>query len=352
MATKTFNEICVEYAHQLGKGLPLTAPEMCNALVMYLNQQVVDMQNMVQTALNAVKSVQDDLAEGEYATLGANNTFRGNNSFLQSVQADGGITINGENVATENDTDEVKIPSDDYDEFLFNNPNNKTNIARFYCNTTESIYIAIDTANHVGYIKYQEENGNINNYKLPNKGGIMALTSDVPDLDNYTGTVHIVQGTAGRGVAVHDTANTSPYTKYGYGKIETYGNSNTLQYTLNIPNKNGTIATLDDISSSPSSDKYFTRVIYHTTDEDTQYIIFSCMTDTDLSANTSYQDVIDLLNNLGATSNETALPCNGKMVSGGILVGVYTDGTNIIVFDTDNTLEELTMSSEIKFVSK
>lgn len=481
MATKTFNDICVEYAHQLGKGLPLTAPEMCNALVMYLNQQVTDMNQMVQTALNAVKDVQDDIAEGEYATLGANNVFRGSNSFSQTVQANGGITINGENVATENDipsytefsgvtysqgegaeisygnnkinlpiiggdninidadstgthlqisaenvvelntnqtitgiktfskytkfgytgednnytllnnlylgfrnngfnnyistkdltsshvvylqdkggtiallsdVNESKIPTDSYNEFLFNNPNNKNNIARFYNNSAESIYIAIDSDNHEGYIKYQDQDANINYYSLPKKTGVMALTSDIPNLDDYTGTIHIAQGTAGGGVVVHDTVVASPYTKYGYDKIETYGNSNALKYTLNIPNKNGTIATLDDISSTPSPDKYFTRVIYHSTDDDTQYVIFSCITDTNLSANTTYQNVIDLLNNLGATSNETALPCTGKTVSGGILVGVYTDGTNIIVFDTDNSTEELNMSAEIKFISK
>ena len=91
--------------------------------------------------------------------------------------------------------------------------------------------------------------------EVPYNSGTMALIDDIPNLDNYTGTVHIVEGTAGGGVAVHDTSNTSPYTKYGYDKIETYGNSNALQYTLNIPNKNGTIATLDDI---PSADSFVT----------------------------------------------------------------------------------------------
>lgn len=353
MATKTFNDICVEYAHQLGKGLPLTAPEMCNALVMYLNQQVVDMQSMVQTALNAVKDVQDDLAEGEYATLGANNAFRGNNSFSQTIQANGGITINGENVATENDIpDMTDVPSlssnntyTNRNTFIYSgsgcpiiSSNGLTGENRVQLGVCPSSFVFVDGSNQY-------------TINTPRKTGLIALTSDIPDLNNYTGVFQILHGSSGSGVAVHDTTINSPYSKYSYNKIYLYGNSNLLLYTLNLPNKNGTIATLDDIKSS-SVTKYFTRIIFHNTDEDTQYILFSCITDTDLSANTSYQNVVDLLYSLGATTTDTALPCTGKTISGGIVVGVYTDGVNIIVFDTDNSTEDLTMKSEIKFISK
>ena len=547
MATKTFNDICVEYAHQLGKGLPLTAPEMCNALVMYLNQQVNDMNQMVQTALNAVKDIQDEIDDSNIAKLNKSQTFLYENTFNSKINADKGIdsgdrivvgdpetgvTINSNNISlrdtastinikspanagTQNvvlpsrsgilalRTDIPEVPnipeptaSDNGKVIGVQNgayslieqsggevPANMVNTDTtqtitgikffgstslrngtqdkytMYCLERLSTCESAGSCNNISFagksgvmavesdipdlsspasVVYEQETGatitygttnakefvipiiagdnvtidadssgthvtigvegvlttattmvDFNNFKVIDSAGQniigycnnledtlcvgsqlrktnlfsqsrvtvntvnqVAYLTDIPDLDNYTGIVHIVQGTAGGGIAVHDTANASPYTKYGYDKIETYGNSNTLQYTLNIPNKNGTIATLDDIPSAPSSDKYFTRVIYHSTDDDTQYVIFSCTTDTDLSTNTSYQNVIDLLNNLGATTQDTALPCTGKTGSGDIVVGVYTDGSNIIVFNTDSTTEELSISAEIKFISK
>lgn len=479
MATKSFQDICVEYAHQLGKGLPLTAPEMCNAVIMYLNTQITEMQGIttaLQTAVTEAESSAeeainkaDDVSEtvnalpkvptpttsdngkvigvqsgvyalveqsgGEapdnmvttdtvqtisgnkyfkYAAFEYNNkiTIKNNSTLMYGVgfpnrgagaytfafiddipdftdprsvtylQEEGAtITyqlvnpkefvlpiIAGDNVTI--DTDETNthivvglsknIPVlGDNNNLELNLPENyggcainirKVNNAQQICITNSGIFYYLNN-NFTSLYRSSDIKQNFS-IQLPNKNGVIACVDDIPDLDNYTGTMHIVQGTAGSGIAVHDTVKASPYTKYGYDKIETYGNSNTLRYTLNIPNKNGTIATLDDISSSPSTSRYFTRVIYHSTDDDTQYIIFSCITDIDLSANTSYQNVIDLLNSLGATTNDTALPCSGKTVSGGILVGVYTDGSNIIVFDTDNSTEELNMSAEIKFISK
>lgn len=454
MATKTFNDICVEYAHQLGKGLPLTAPEMCNAVIMYLNAQITEMQGIttalqtavaeaeesateatntanelsgkvdtLQTAVTEAESSAteainkaDDVSEtvnalpkvptpttsdngkvigvqsGAYAlveqsggeapanmyTTDTAQVIDVNKGSYKTYYTNGGIKVAN---YRDDDLDRVVnggiayVPTDFEDSMLpgwvwvRSDPVRNTSSQKRNACLTATILNGdkegfTDYGNHtVAYgadcirvTKYSNPNDykNWDNYYLgfPFKSGMLAVEGDIPDLDNYTGTMHIVQGTAGSGIAVHDTVKASPYTKYGYDKIETYGNSNALQYTLNIPNKNGTIATLDDISSAPSSDKYFTRVIYHSTDDDTQYIIFSCITDTDLSANTSYQNVIDLLNNLGATTQNTSLPCTGKTGSGDIVVGVYTDGSNIIVFNTDSTTEELNMSAEIKFISK
>lgn len=409
MATKSFKDICIEYATQLGKGLPLTPAEMCNAVIMYLNQQVTDMNQMVQTALNAVKDVQDDIAEGEYATLGANNVFRGNNSFSQTVQANGGVTINGENVATENDIpsytefsgvtysqeegaeisygnnkinlpiiggDNININADSTGTHLQISAEDVASLSKYQTFTNFNVFerdnettanikvsssvapdfilitndtIEYSTGNHFNRLKFQPSDDRTVENFLPNKGGTIALLSDIPDLDNYTGTVHIVQGTAGGGVAVHDTAVASPYTKYGYDKIETYGNSNTLQYTLNIPEKNGTLATLDDIPVV--SPKYFTRVICHDANNDTQYI-FSCITEGDLSGNNVYGDVVSLLTELGAINSTTMLPCSGKTASGGAVIGVYTDGSAITVFGGDNATEEIPTSAEINIISK
>lgn len=487
MATKTFNDICVEYAHQLGKGLPLTPAEMCNAVIMYLNAQITEMQGIttaLQTAVTEAESSAteainkaDDVSEtvnalpkvptpttsddgkvigvqsGAYAlveqsggeapanmvttdtdqSIIAQKTFVNNEGtkFLSVIKENYSISIFGDtigwsnsnnfeylranpniksdimvNLPVTNGTLALKSDIPSYTEFSgvvytqgggaeISYGNNKINLPIIAGNNVIidaddinrhirvglSKVLVYDKTNVVDFetFKITDNSGNniigscsdipnslcvgsrVHGFNIYSKSrptfndvqAKLAFLSDIPNLDSYTDTIRIVQGSAGRGIAVHDTTNASPYTKYGYDKIETYGNSNTLQYTLNIPNKNGTIATLDDISSAPSTDsRYYTRVIYHSLDEDTQYVLFSCITDTDMTANTSYQNVIDLLNSLGATTNDTALPCGGKTVSGGILVGVYTDGTNIIVFDTDNATEELNMSAEIKFISK
>lgn len=504
MATKSFNDICVEYAHQLGKGLPLTAPEMCNAVIMYLNAQITEMQGITTALQIAVTEVEESATEatntanelsgkvdnlqtnvteaesnatealnkandisetvnalpkvptptvtdngkvigvqnGAYAlveqrggeapanmvttdtsqNIVGNKTYTASTStmFMGKIIIGGDFYYKGYNYTFGGSGGELALKNDipSYTEFSgvtytqgegaeISYGDNKINLPII---AGDNVIIGADdinrhikissvipdnvvTYNEDGYVYLMATGNNADvltinaeaihdstlvlspkylkyigsNYAmqlvyshttngdfetiLPSKSGTIALLDDIPDLDNYTGTIHIVQGTAGSGIAVHDTVNASPYTKYGYDKIETYGNSNALQYTLNIPNKNGTIATLDDIGSTSVS-KYFTRVIFHNTDEDTQYILFSCITNTDLSSNTSYANVISLLTELGATTAETALPCSGKTVTGGMVVGIYTDGTNIIVFDTDNTTEELTMTSEIKFISK
>lgn len=63
MATKTFKEICVEYAHQLGKGLPLTPAEMCNAVIMYLNAQITEMQGITTALQTAVSEAESSATE-------------------------------------------------------------------------------------------------------------------------------------------------------------------------------------------------------------------------------------------------------------------------------------------------
>ena len=446
MATKTFNDICVEYAHQLGKGLPLTPAEMCNAVIMYLNAQITEMQGIttaLQTAVTEaeasateatntanelsgkVDTLQTAVTEAEASATEALNRANdvsetvnalpkvpkpttSDNGKVIGVQSGAYALVEQSNEPPDNmvttDTPQLITAKKGITAMYYSNKfiqvgnysdenlNDIINGGSIDSNVTTEVQITNTSVNlssydsgrptdgvtlergsdhtegftdygnyYVSYglysiyaTKYTDSNKTRLEryyYGFPFKSGMLAVESDIPNLDNYTGTVHIVQGTAGSGIAVHDTANTSPYTKYGYDKIETYGNSNALQYTLNIPNKNGTIATLDDIGS-PSETKYFTRVIFHNTDEDTQYILFSCVTNENLSSNTSYTNVVSLLSELGATTQDTALPCTGKTVTGGIVVGVYTDGTNIIVFDTDNTPEELTMSSEIKFISK
>ena len=398
MATKSFKDICVEYAHQLGKGLPLTPGEMCNAVIMYLNAQITEMQGITTALQTAVTEAEASATEatntanelsGKVDTLQTNVTEAESNATEALSKAnDVSETVNAlPKVPTPTTSDNGKVIGVQSGAYALVEQSQEAHDNMVTTDTTQLIsgrkhfQLPVDSdqcaimISKVGFnrrtcllpgtVIVSDTNGGGStelyftpaqsgafSVGVPNKNGTLAVLGDIPDLDNYTGTLHIVQGTAGSGIAVHDTVNTSPYTKYGYDKIETCGNSNALQYTLNIPNKNGTIATLDDISSAPSPSKYFTRVIYHSTDDDTQYILFSCVTNEDLSSNTAYTDVVSLLNELGATTRDTALPCTGKTGSGDIVVGVYTDGSNIIVFNTDGTTEELNVSAEIKFISK
>lgn len=389
MATKTFNAICVEYAHQLGKGLPLTPTEMCNAVIMYLNAQITEMQGITTALQTAVSEAESSATEAtntanelseKVDTLQTNVTEAESNATEALNKAnDVSETVNAlPKVPTPTTSDNGKVIGVQSGAYVLveqsggEAPANVVTTDTKQTITGKKIYIVDDNVitqfsdGQGNFINVGRTNIDINTFRygigefgtmpsaminIPNKAGTLALKDDIPDFKNYYGIINIMNGTFGGSVRVYYTGNSSPYTKYGYDKIETYGDSDALQYTLKIPNKNGTIATLDDISNTPSSDKYFTRVIYRSIDDDTQYIIFSCITDTDLSANTSYQNVIDLLNSLGANTHDAALPCIGKTVSGVILVGIYTDEGTILVFDIDNSIEELNMSADITFIS-
>lgn len=114
MATKTFNEICVEYAHQLGKGLPLTPAEMCNAVIMYLNEQVEVMTGFVQTALNAVSDIQQDISEypapenivstNQNQNINSIKTFNGVQEFNDGINSNNGKIASGNICASDTGT--------------------------------------------------------------------------------------------------------------------------------------------------------------------------------------------------------------------------------------------------------
>lgn len=138
---------------------------------------------------------------------------------------------------------------------------NRQNSPRMVC-IADTVILFRDSTNYLSLSPASLFTGNYD-LMLPVKNGVIATLDDVPDLDNYVGIVHFAQGTAGSGIAIHDTSTRSPYTKYGYNKIEKYGNSNALQYTLNIPNKTGTLALVSDI---PSTSNFVTL-------EGTQHIV-------------------------------------------------------------------------------
>lgn len=128
MATKTFKEICVEYAHQLGKGLPLTPAEMCNAVIMYLNQQVDVMNQFVQTALNAVFDIQQDISEypapenivstNQNQNINSIKTFNGVQEFNNGINSNNGkissVNICASDTGTYDGVNRVEIKPDGF----------------------------------------------------------------------------------------------------------------------------------------------------------------------------------------------------------------------------------------------
>lgn len=383
MATKTFNDICVEYAHQLGKGLPLTAPEMCNAVIMYLNQQVEVMNQLVQTALNAVKDLQTEIADidlSDYVTLNTDQTingektFKGYNSFnildsalvtvKDSLNLDSGIIYTyGSQYSAQfpNKTGTVVYTSDlsGYAKLSGSNNNwtgRNTFRGELYCvlgNTSfkdDSIIHAtmINNERYKSYGSLTDSDDICISGKdiviyAPNKPRYMSypsnkivelLTSeDIPNLVNYNGNIDIINSATGNGISVHNTSKTSPHTKYKYNKIEIYSNPVTLQYTLNIPNKNGTLALLSDI-------KNFNYSSFLATDNSNTAVSFACITTTNLGGEIAYSELNSTISGLGYNDENNVLPASGIINSKNVY-GIWSDGSTIHCLCTDFTQEDL-----------
>ena len=474
MATKSFKDICVEYATQLGKGLPLTPGEMCNAVIMYLNSQITEMQSIttaLQTAVTEAESsatealntangasekvdtLQTNVTEAESNATEALNTANGASEKVDTLQTN---VTEAESKATEalNTANSVsgkvnalpKVPTPTTSDngkiigvqsgayALVEQSGGEVPANMVTTDTEQTIYgyknfvndIGVTSGSRIRMSVLSITNDWVQYYsttiRFPNKGQIettFATTDDIPSYtdprnvtysretgatitygtdnakefvlpiiagDNITidadeTNTHLVikteSGGAPANMVTTDTsqtitggktfisdvvisgapcvfsirANDGPgsYTHYGHKYIMVGESTPTTRYILDIPNKNGTIATLDDIPTPVT--KYFTRVICNDTNTNT-LCIFSCITEGDLSGNNVYGDVVSLLTELGAINPTSALPCSGKTSAGGAVIGVYTDGSAITVFGGDSATEEIPTTAEINIISK
>lgn len=419
MATKSFKDICVEYAHQLGKGLPLTPVEMCNAVIMYLNQQVDTMNQYVQTALNAVKDLQTEIADidlSDYVTLNTDQTINGEKTFTDSQFFNKGLTAYGGKISgsTLVASDTGSGTSQSRVEILYNkisNIKNGTIYSQAFQTKNGTIALTSDIPDipepttsdngkvigvqngayalveHIGgeapanmvttntqqtiigqktfqsYIKmhslYNVYNsvfyeagttptGYTHNVGDPNTDIIIkgkqdhlqyndnniANTSDIPNLDDYDGNIHIINSAIGNGISVHNTSKTSPHTKYKYNKIEIYSNLFTLQWTLDIPEKSGTIALLSDIKNVNYSS-------FLATDNNSNIAVsFACITTTNLGGEIAYSELNSTICGLGYNDENNVLPASGIINSKNVY-GIWSDGTTIHCLCTDFTQEDL-----------
>lgn len=370
MATKTFKDICVEYAHQLGKGLPLTPAEMLNAVVNYMNIQFDSINNSV----NNLSSDFDALSNN-VPSLSGRNIFEGDNSIntLDSgivtvknrLNLDPGIIYTyGSQYSAQfpNKTGTIVYTSDlsGYAQLSGSN-NNWTGRNTFrgglYCvldNTSfkDDSIIHATMINNVRYKSYgsltDSDDICISGKDIviyaPNKPRYMSypsnkimelLTSeDIPNFDNYNGNIDIINSATGNGISVHNTSKTSPHTKYKYNKIEIYSNPVTLQYTLNIPNKNGTLALLSDI-------KNFIYSSFLATDSNSNTAVsFACITTTNLGGEMAYPELNATISGLGYIDENNVLPASGIINSKNVY-GIWSDGAIIYCLCTDFTQEVL-----------
>lgn len=391
MATKSFKDICIEYATQLGKGLPLTPAEMCNAVIMYLNQQV-------DTMNQAISDFEDEIGDSKYiAKLNGNNVFTQDNSFNLSADAHiftvknrlnldpGEVYINNSNncvqfqskdgtLALTSDIPDIPEPTTSDNGKVIGVQSGAYTLVEQSGGEAPDNMVTTDTAQTItaqktfalssGFlgcaIRVNRENSDSFTCLL-NDGFYIwnnnfAVGIRAPKLSEFINVSF--QAKSGKISLTNDFIEFSGVTYSAEdGANIAYGNNHIV-----LPIIAGDNVTIDTdatnthlvISASggaPSNTKYFTRVICHDVNNDTQYI-FSCITEGDLSGNNVYGDVVSLLTELGAINSSTMLPCSGKTSAGGVVIGVYTDGSAITVISGDNATEEIPTSAEINIISK
>lgn len=269
------------------ENIPTTVSELTNDAG-YITNQVSDLLNYTTTAdLNELlENKQDNLTAGTNIEITDTNVINCTlPKNLVTTNTPQNITARKSFLLNEENDIGLSVAVKGYSPWLAFTP---SSISQYNSVGTSSIKLV-----------FEDVGDESNTITIPNKTGTLSLLTDIPDLDNYSGYIDVINGTAGSGIRVHDTANTSPYTKYGYDKIETYGNSNALQYTLNIPDKNGTLAITDDIpdiSNLVTTDT--TQIITENKGSEANYytngsIVVGNYSDSDLNAIVNGEDPAD-----------------------------------------------------------
>lgn len=344
MATKTFKEICVEYANQLGKGLPLTPAEMCNAVIMYLNQQVDVMNQFVQTALNAVSDIQQDISEypapenivstNQNQNINSIKTFNGVQEFNDGINSNNGkiasVNICASDTGTYDGVNRVEIKPDGFISRISPSgtknillpdkdgelavvsdipnvpdipnpttsdngkvlgvqsgayalveqsggeaPANMVTTDTKQTITAQKTYIVDDSLiaqfadGQSNFINVGRTNIDINDFRygyaqfgrmpsamisIPNKAGTLALTDDIPNTDNFV-TVDTTQSIIGNKTFTGNVdvtqgrfyTNNISFLPMSGGSVSFNPPSTTQERTITLPDKNGTVALVDDI---------------------------------------------------------------------------------------------------------
>ena len=192
MATKTFKEICVEYAHQLGKGLPLTPAEMCNAVIMYLNAQITEMQGITTALQTAVTEAESSATEAINKADDVSETVNAIPKVPAPTTSDNGKVIGVQSGA-------YALVEQSGGEAPANMVTTDSNQSIIGDKTfTGNVYIRQGRFS-VGNILFKPASGGTVSFnppttprkctiKLPDKDGTVALTDDIPDTTNFVTT--------------------------------------------------------------------------------------------------------------------------------------------------------------------
>ena len=349
MSTKSFKDICIEYATQLGKGLPLTPAEMLNAVVNYMNIQFDSINNSV----NNLSSDFDALSNN-VPTLSGRNVFEGDNSFntLDSgiitvknrFNLDPGIIyINGSQYTAQfpNKSGTIVYTSElsGYAQLSGSN-NNWTGRNTFrgglYCVLDNNSFIdsSIIHATMINNVRYKSYGSTTNSddicisgkdivIRAPNKPRYMSypsneimelLTSE--DIPNY---------------------NEIPSVIYSAGVAQfTYTDGN-IKLSVSGGNK------INVDSNESSSRLVISSEIYYTSFFSTApdlVIAFACITTTNLGGEIAYSELNSTISGLGYNDENNVLPASGIINSKNVY-GIWSDGTTIHCLCTDFTQEDL-----------
>ena len=175
-----------------------------------------------------------------------------------------------------------------------------------------------------------------NTYSFPNKSGIFALTSDVPNSDTLAilGADNTYTGT--------NTFNNSIYAKNGIvaGDTTNYGANSVTKgsNTYSFPNKSGTFAMTNDIINEPI---YFIS-FYANEPSEPCHLIGTMMSKNSYGTGqkTNEEFAVMLADNLYANSNE-GLAAYGRLANKDILCIYSEDGLSIRCLDEENSEVDL-----------
>lgn len=352
MSTKSFKDICIEYASQLGKGLPLTPAEMLNAVVNYMNTQFDSINNNV----NNISSDFDALSNN-VPTLSGRNVFEGDNSFntldSKTVTAknrfnlDTGIiyTYGSQYTAQfPNKTGTVVYTSELSGYAELSDSNNWTGQNTFrgglYCVIDNNSFIdnSIIHARMINNKRYKSYGSLTNSDDICITGrDIIIFAPNKPRYMSYP-SKEIMELLTSEDIPNY---NEIPSVIYSAGVAQfTYTDGN-IKLSVSGGNKINVGTNKSSSGLVISSEIYYTSFFSTTPDS---VIAFACITTTNLQGEIGYSELNSTISGLGYSDENNVLPASGIINSKNVY-GIWSDGTTIHCLCTDFTQEDLPYST-------
>ena len=349
MTTKTFKDICVEYATQLGKGLPLTPAEMLNAVVNYMNIQFDSINNNV----NNLSSDFDALSNS-VPSLSDRNVFKGDNSFntLDSgvvtaknrFNLDTGIiyTYGSKYTAQFPNKSGTVVYTSDLSGYAQLSGSNNNWVGRntfrggLYC-VLNNISFKDDSVIHattINNVLYKSYGSTTNSDDICISGkDIVIRAPNKPRYMSYPSN-KIMELLTSEDIPNYDEI---PSVVYSAGVAQfTYRDGN-IKLSVSGGNKINVDANESSSVLVISSEIYYTT--FFSTSPDS-VISFACITTTNLQGEIEYSELNSTISGLGYNDENNVLPASGIINSKNVY-GIWSDGSTIHCLCTDFTQEDL-----------